>query len=135
MIHRRIGSAGAFGLIAISAPLTAAFATPALAVASVLTFLVAETADLAVYQRLKHRHAVAVLGSNLVSSAVDSIMFLAIAFGVAHAAAGSLGLTIGKVEASVLTFASILALARIAHATPTRRALASLRVSKRPRPA
>jgi uncharacterized PurR-regulated membrane protein YhhQ (DUF165 family) len=58
------------------------FSPPALVVASVVAFLVAELIDTAVYAPLiKKGLIVAAIGSSLVGMAVDSFLFLQIAFG------------------------------------------------------
>ncbi len=108
LIHERLGTGRTCGVIGLSAPLTVVVASPALAVASMTTFLAAETADLAVYSRLRSRgYTTAVFGSNVVSAAVDSILFLALAFGFAQVATGSVGMTVGKLEASVITLLAV----------------------------
>jgi uncharacterized PurR-regulated membrane protein YhhQ (DUF165 family) len=114
VIHERIGTAGTLAVISASAPLTAIAAAPALAVASIMTFLAAEILDLGVYRRLRRRgFTVAALGSNAVSTVVDSILFLTLAFGVSQAVTGSLGMTVGKLEASILTLVAVAAGARL----------------------
>ncbi|MBA0045122.1 VUT family protein [Mycobacteroides sp. LB1] len=120
LIHERLGARWTLVVIAASAPLTMIVASAAMAVASIVTFLAAEAADLAVYSRLRRRgYAAAVLGSNLVSTVVDSILFLALAFGGAAVASGAAGMTVGKLEASVFTLmvaAAATWLARMANA-------------------
>ncbi|WP_020099417.1 VUT family protein [Mycobacterium sp. 360MFTsu5.1] len=114
VIHERLGAWKTLGVIAASAPLTAMVASPALAFASIGTFLAAETADLGVYARLRRRgYTTAVLASNVVSALVDSILFLALAFGLSQAASGAVGMTAGKLEASVATLVVIGAAARL----------------------
>lgn len=108
LIHGRLGTSRTLCVIGLSSPLTAVVASPALAVASIATFLSAETADLAVYSRLRTRgYAIAVFGSNVVSAVVDSILFLAMAFGLAQVAIGTVGMTVGKFEASVITLVAV----------------------------
>lgn len=125
LIHERLGARWTLVVIAASAPLTMLVA--AMAVASIVTFLTAEAADLAVYSRLRRRgYATAVLGSNLVSTIVDSMLFLTLAFGATVAASGAAGMTVGKLEASVVTLAVVGVgtwLARMISA-PSERALA-----------
>jgi queuosine precursor transporter len=54
--------------------------SPALALASAVAFLVAESADMAVYTPLRHRGwARAVLASNLVGAVLDTLLFLTLA--------------------------------------------------------
>ncbi|WP_240431273.1 VUT family protein [Mycobacterium kyogaense] len=108
LIHERLGTSRTLGVIGLSAPLTVLVASPALAVAPITTFLAAETADLAVYSRLRSRgYTSAVVGSNLISAVVDSILFLAIAFGLAQVATGTVEMTVGKLEASVITLVAV----------------------------
>lgn len=75
------GRAAVIALIAAGAGLSAILAGPQLAVASCIAFVVSEMADLAVYTPLRERgHWIrAVLASNLVGSAIDSLLFLTIA--------------------------------------------------------
>ena len=88
-----------FGAVVLGAVLSWWIA-PAFALASGAAFLVAETADTLVYGPLRQRGWVkAVIASNLVGSALDSVVFLSIAFGTY---AGWGGLTIGKMYATVL---------------------------------
>lgn len=73
-----------------------------------MTFLAAETADIAVYNRLRSRAYIsAVCGSSVVSAIVDSILSLRIAFGIAQVATGTAGMTVGKLEASIITLAAV----------------------------
>jgi hypothetical protein len=70
---------------------------PAFAVASGVAFLVSEFADAAVYEPLRERHWVSgVWASQLVGSAIDSVLFLSIAFSVEAARTGWFDLTVGK---------------------------------------
>ncbi len=122
IIHDRMGSTATLVLIVVSAPLTVIAASPAVAVASAVTFLVAEVLDLGVYRRLRRRGLIAAaLGSNLASTIVDSILFLSLAFGVSQAFSGSVGMSIGKLEASVLTLAAVTAMARFTVSVTHRR--------------
>jgi uncharacterized PurR-regulated membrane protein YhhQ (DUF165 family) len=91
LVQRRLGLAWAIGAILLGAVLSAAFSPPTLVVASVAAFLFSEVADLAVYTPLaKRRLVLAVLASSLVGLAIDSIVFLYLAF-------GSLDFLIGQV--------------------------------------
>ncbi len=82
LVQRRLGLAWAIGAILLGAVLSAAFSPPTLVVASVAAFLFSEVADLAVYTPLaKRRLVLAVLASSLVGLAIDSIVFLYLAFG------------------------------------------------------
>ncbi|OHT78371.1 hypothetical protein BKG69_15875 [Mycobacteroides chelonae] len=110
-IQERLGAWKTLAVITISAPLTALVASPALALASVITFLAAEFADLACLQPIAAaRIIVAVLGSNVTSAIVDSVLFLALAFGFSQAAAGTVGMSVGKLEASGAVLIAVAAL-------------------------
>lgn len=90
--------------------------------ASAVTFLVAEILDLGVYRRLRRRGLItAALGSNLASTIVDSILFLSLAFGASQAFPGSVGMSIGKLEASVMTLIAVTAMARFTLSVTHRR--------------
>lgn len=86
VVHERLGALWALGAIAFGAVLSAFFASPALVVASVAAFALAELADFAVYTPLRKRHlTAAVLASGFVGSIIDSAVFLTLAFGsLAH---------------------------------------------------
>ena len=110
-LHEQVGIKGTFVLIVLASLVSTLLAPPALAVASGATMLLAESADALVYQRVRRRgRALAATASNIVSSFMDSAVFLVIAFGVAEAIRGSYALTVGKIEISLLTLA-VLALA------------------------
>lgn len=71
-------------LIVVGAALSAVLAGPQLAIASGVAFLIAETADMAVYTPLRRRGWVkAVVASNVVGGLIDTVVFLWLAgFGV-----------------------------------------------------
>lgn len=82
LVQRRLGLAWAIGAILGGAAVSALLAPPALVLASASAFLLSEFADLAVYTPLQRRRLlVAVAASGLVGLAVDSLVFLSIAFG------------------------------------------------------
>lgn len=82
LVQRRLGVGFAFAAIVAGTALSALLAPPALVFASAAAFLVSETADLAVYTPLQRRGLVlAVLASSVAGLVVDSIVFLALAFG------------------------------------------------------
>lgn len=82
IVQRRLGLAWACGAIAGGAVISALLAPPYLVLASVVSFLLSETVDLAVYTPLQKRSLVlAVLASGIAGLVVDSIAFLFIAFG------------------------------------------------------
>lgn len=113
VIHERQGPVAVLVIIVASAPLTMIAASPGLAVASLVTFIVAETVDLLVYRHIRHNgYMTAALGSNLVSSLIDSALFLGLAFGATQALNGTVGLTVGKLEASTITVLIIAAAGR-----------------------
>lgn len=82
--------------IVLGAGLSVWLSTPQLAVASGAAFLIAETADMAIYTPLRKRGwARAVLASNAVGAVLDTVVFLWLAgFPVASSAPGQL---VGKV--------------------------------------
>lgn len=82
LVQRRLGTTWALAAIAVGTLLSAFFAPPALIIASATAFLLSEIADLAVYTPLQRRGLViAVAASGTVGLAVDSIVFLYVAFG------------------------------------------------------
>ena len=71
-----------FLLIAAGAVISALFGAGQIAVASFVAFAASETVDAITYQALGNRRKlVQVNGSNVVSAAVDSVIFPALAFG------------------------------------------------------
>lgn len=79
-VHNYLGIRGVLLGIAVGVALSWLLATPALAVASAVAFLVAEFADLIVFQWIRPRGFVrAALVSNVVSAPVDTVLFLWIA--------------------------------------------------------
>jgi queuosine precursor transporter len=82
LVHRELGVKWAAGAIVAGAALSAFLAPPALVVASCVAFLLSEFADLAVYAPLyRRRLLLAVAVSSAVGAAVDSAVFLWLAFG------------------------------------------------------
>lgn len=81
LVQRRLGKGWSLAAIAAGAALSALVAPPALVVASAVAFLLSELADFAVYTPLQRRGLVrAVLLSGVVGLAVDSVVFLYLAF-------------------------------------------------------
>lgn len=110
VVHEYFGSEGAMTAILAGAVVSAAFAPPSLAIASVLAFSLAELADLYVYAPLRERRlALAVLASGFVGSIVDSAVFLWFAFGSFDFLAGQV---LGKIWMSLLAVPVLLALRR-----------------------
>lgn len=99
IVHERLGVSWALAAIGLGAILSALFATPALVVASVAAFTLAELADFGVYAPLRKRNLMlAVLLSGFVGAVLDSALFLWLAFGTfAHID----GQVLGKVWMSV----------------------------------
>lgn len=82
MVQEAGGIRAALVAIAIGGALSWMVAPPALVVASVAAFLLAELADLAVYTPIRERRlGLAVLASGIVGSIIDSAVFLWLAFG------------------------------------------------------
>ncbi|MEU9578760.1 VUT family protein [Streptomyces chilikensis] len=97
------GKAAVLAAIAIGAVLSWWLAAPALAVASMVAFTVAELADFAVYEPLRRRGMpVAVAVSNAVGILADSVLFLWLAFGSLAFLPGQL---LGKAWMTVLAVA------------------------------
>lgn len=100
MVHEDGGAKAALIAIGIGGFLSAFFAAPSLLFASVLAFILAELADLAVYTPLREKRLwLAVLLSGLVGAVVDSAIFLWIAFGSIDYIAGQ---TVGKMWMTIL---------------------------------
>jgi len=99
LLHELAGWKWAALAVIFGAALSLVVAPPAIAVASSVAFLFAEMADLAVYTPLRKRNkSIAVLASGLVGAAIDSSLFVYLAFGSLEFAAGT---TLGKIYASL----------------------------------
>jgi hypothetical protein len=97
------GLRAAFLAIALGGLLSWFIAPPALVVASVAAFVLAELADLFVYTPLRKRQlAVAVLASGVVGTVIDSTVFLWLAFGSLDFL---LSQVVGKLWMSIAAFA------------------------------
>lgn len=104
LVQRRVGKPATFALILVGAALSAVI-SPVLALASGLAFLVSETVDFAVFTALEKRGlAVAIAASNVVALIVDSLVFLALAFGSLAFIEGQI---IGKTWATLAALAVI----------------------------
>lgn len=100
MVHEAGGAKAALIAIAIGGALSWLVAPPALVLASVTAFMLAEMADMAVYTPLRERRlGLAVLASGVVGAVVDSAVFLWLAFGSLDFIAGQI---VGKVWMSAL---------------------------------
>ena len=124
-IHSRLGVRWMFAAVALGGILSFTVAPPALAVASMTAFLISEGFDAAVYARLvERRPALAVLASGIAGAAVDSVVFVSLAFGSLDYVGGQ---TVGKLWASAAVAAAVWFLgqrrAKADCATPWRRQL------------
>lgn len=82
MVHERLGALWALAAIAVGSVLSGFLSAPALVVASVAAFALAELADFAVYTPLRKRNlTAAILASGAVGAVIDSAVFLWLAFG------------------------------------------------------
>ena len=80
IVQRLVGLRVGVLAIVIGATLSWWFSSPAIAVASGVTFLLSESCDFLVYTPLQARHfPFAVVGSGLVADVVDSVVFLTLA--------------------------------------------------------
>ena len=105
MVQRRLGKLWALSAIAAGAVLSGFVAPPALIAASVAAFLISELADFAIYTPLQRRRLIlAVLLSGIVGAALDSIVFLYLAFGNLQFLAGQL---IGKALMVIIALPAI----------------------------
>ena len=113
-VHRLLGWQWAVAAILVGAALSFQFSPPALVIASVTAFALSELADLAVYAPLQRKRLVlAVAASGVVGAAVDSAVFLWLAFGSLDFIAGQI---IGKLWMTALAAVALLALRRRASA-------------------
>jgi len=117
LVHEAGGAKAALVAIAIGATLSAFFAAQALVIASVLAFVLAELADLAVYAPLRAKRLwLAVLLSGLAGSIIDSTVFLWLAFGSLDFIAGQV---VGKMWMTLFAL-PFLWLRRSSSPTPNR---------------
>lgn len=119
LLHATAGRWPVIAAIAAGAGLSFAIASPQLALASAAAFGFSELADLAVYEPLhKRRWLLAVAASNAVGLAIDSALFLWLAF-------GSLAYLPGQIVGKAwMTAAAVALLAAGRHAVRTRKATA-----------
>lgn len=107
-VHSLLGWKWAVAAILIGAALSFQFSPAVLVIASVTAFILSELADLAVYAPLRRKRLVlAVAASGVVGAAIDSAVFLWLAFGSLDFIAGQL---VGKLWMTVLA-AGVLAFA------------------------
>lgn len=103
VVHEAGGAKAAILAIAIGALLSWFMAPPALVLASVAAFALAELADLAVYAPLRQKSlGLAVLASGIVGAIIDSAVFLWLAFGSLAFIEGQI---LGKAWMSLAAFA------------------------------
>lgn len=107
-VHRLLGWKWAIAAIIVGAGLSFQFSPAAIVIASVAAFVLSELADFAVYAPLQRKRlALAVMLSGIVGAAVDSAVFLWLAFGSLEFIAGQI---VGKLwmtalAATVIVFA------------------------------
>jgi uncharacterized PurR-regulated membrane protein YhhQ (DUF165 family) len=107
-VHEAGGVKAAMIAIGLGGILAWTFAAPALVVASVLAFVLAEIADLAVYTPLRERRLwLAVLLSGMAGAIVDSAVFLWMAFGSLDFIAGQI---LGKLWMTLVALPLLFAL-------------------------
>lgn len=105
-VHSVCGARWALAAILAGSAASWALASPTLALASALAFLLSEAADMAVYTPLRERKLwLAVLLSGAVGAAVDSAVFLWLAFGSLDFIAGQI---FGKLWMTIAALLAIL---------------------------
>lgn len=99
-LHELAGVKWALAAVLLGGLLSFAVSPPALAIASALAFTIAELADMAVYSRLRARgRALAVMASQVVGAALDSALFVWLAFGSLEFSTGT---TLAKIYAGAV---------------------------------
>lgn len=107
-VHRLLGWQWAVAAIAVGAALSFQFSPPTLVIASVAAFVLSELTDLAVYAPLHRRRLVlAIFASGVVGAAVDSAVFLWLAFGSLDFIAGQI---VGKLWMTAVAASAIWAI-------------------------
>lgn len=82
IVREHIGPWRALALIPLGAAVSALLGDPAVAVASLAAFMLAELLDTAIYEGIRSRsQAWGIAISGVVGSVVDSVVFLSLAFG------------------------------------------------------
>lgn len=113
LVQVTAGKRWALVAIAAGTALSLALASPRLALASAAAFGLSELLDMMIYTPLERRSVVgAVVASNVAGAALDSALFLWLAFGSLAFWPGQM---VGKVIMTVLA-AGLLAVARVRHA-------------------
>lgn len=107
-VHSLLGWKWAVAAILVGAALSFTFSPTALVIASVTAFLLSELADLSIYAPLRRKRLVlAVLASGVVGAAVDSAVFLWLAFGALDFIAGQI---VGKLWMTAVAAAALFAI-------------------------
>ena len=102
-LHELAGWQWSFFAVLVGGALSLLFSPPALAIASAAAFTLAEMADLVVYAKLRERgKPLAVIASQVIGAALDSALFVYLAFGTLDFSAGT---TLGKLYAGVIVAA------------------------------
>ena len=116
IVQRLLGATWSLAAILAGTAVSFWLAPPALVIASSVAFLLSELADFAVYTPLQRRRLLlAVVASSCVGLVIDSIVFLALAFGSLDYLAGQL---IGKAWALLFAY-PLVQLVRRVTAVPT----------------
>jgi uncharacterized PurR-regulated membrane protein YhhQ (DUF165 family) len=106
-LHELAGWKWAMAAVLVGAGLSLLFSPPALAMASAAAFMLSEMADTAVYARLRERgKPIAVMASQIVGAALDSMLFVYLAFGSLDFSAGT---TLAKLYAGAIVAAILVA--------------------------
>lgn len=104
-LHELAGWEWSVAAVIAGAMMSLAISPPALAVASAAAFAASEIADTAVYSKLREKsRPAAVVASQIVGAAIDSMLFVWLAFGSFELSAGT---TLAKIYAGAL-FAVVL---------------------------
>lgn len=106
LVQRYAGIGWAWAAIGTGAVLSLAVAPPAMAIASAAAFAASEVADMAVFTPLRRRLVLAIILSGIAGAAVDSALFLWLAFGDLSLLPGQV---IGKLYASAAFVILVLA--------------------------
>ncbi|MBB4041655.1 hypothetical protein GGR34_003333 [Microvirga flocculans] len=110
LVQRCVGASVALGAILTGTGLSALLASPSLALASAVSFLVSEALDFAVYTPLQRKRLVwAVALSSVAGAVADSVLFVGLAFGSLDYVAGQI---LGKCWAVLLMLPLIVGLRR-----------------------
>jgi len=116
LVQEALGIFWAIAAVLIGGVIAAGIASPVLAMASVAAFLIAETADLLVFTRLRRRGLVlASVTSSVIGLLLDSLIFVQIAFGDP---AYIVGQSIGKAWMVLAALPLLIAIQRARTAPP-----------------